>query len=214
MIFFKDVVIVLKTNKTSTTIIDECKRAYDAILNLMENKSLPKIAADHRIVYESSITDNDNAKISLIVDGKHLFASEKSWGGASKHYENSKLPDYCKFCDTYPSTQRPPYLVAEKPVIIIHVKHFSPDWNNWFCDILDDSLRALATLRYTTITKTPIKQMIVTIDQRSDSLNHFFKIVAEGQIVYNGQKEERYFERIEEVICDYCIQNDSRFSSE
>lgn len=217
MLRFKDMVIVLKTNKTQTSIIDELKRAYDASLNLMENKGLPEIVADHRILYESLITDNDNAKVSIIIDGTTLLESENSWGGTSKYYENSKLPDYCKFCDTYPSTQRPPYLVAEKPIIVIHVKHLSTDWNTCFCDILDYSLRTLAKLRYVPITSTPIKQMIITIDQRigktAGELNHIYKIVADGQVIYNGRIQERYFENTEEVICDYCLKNDSRFSS-
>ena len=186
MIFFKDAVIVLKTNKTSTTLVDEFKQAYNATLNQITFKNIPMTNVDHRILYETIDTANTN----ITVDGITSFYSENNW---HKHSQQKQVPDFCTLYDT--SNQ--PFLQADKPVIVIHVKQDKnsrvPNTN--LNDLLHLCLSILVRLGHETIHVTPIKQVIITVYVYSLDYKKF-KIVVDGQTIYDGAQRNTLGHRL------------------
>ena len=184
MIFIQNACIVLTTNKTSTTIEAEFKRAYDATLNQITTNSIPETDVDHRLLYET--TDSD--KITITVDGVTRFCLENNF-----QHDKGKVPSFCTFYDANSLHQLP----ADKPIIVIHVKQDKDSQvrNTNFNDLLHLCLSILVTLKHITINQTPIKQVIITADIHSLDYKKF-KIVVDGQTIYEGSQKNTLGHRL------------------
>lgn len=184
MFFFQDACIVLTTNKTSTTIEDVLKQAYNATLHQITLNSIPETSVNHRLLYQTT----DTAKTTITVDGIANFLLKNNL-----HIEKDNLPYFYTFYDSNSTHQ----LLADKPVILIHVKQDKDSklQNTNLNDLLHLCLSIFLTLKNITVNQMPIKQVIITAYIYSLYYKKF-KIVVDGQTIYDGQQQNTLGHRL------------------
>ena len=174
-------VVVIKTNKEDTNIVDELKRIYDATLNHYRNNDI--IDVQHRVFYECNVTKDDDAKIKVIVDGATTFESENLFGGNSSHYASRKLSKLCIQCNKPVGLNTSASFLACKPTIIIHIIN-KFKMQTLVADELEECLNVLVFLKNPI--PIPIKQVIITKTIEMWKMPSAIKIVADNRILYEG----------------------------
>ncbi len=202
MLLLESAVVVIRTNKTDTTIVDELKRAYDAVLNHQLNDKLPEIQVGHRLLYNSEVVSNDSEKISIFVDGITCIETDNAFGGTSKHYETRLSSRVCGECDKPNHMTNILPLPANQPTIIIHVIN-KAKLTTSLADELKECLNVLVFLKQQQTLK-PIQQLIITKTIVPGILPSTIKVVGDGQMFYNGIQiwDKFYFQ--EQDFCANC----------
>ena len=202
MLLLQSAVVVIRTNKTDTTIVDELKRAYDAVLNHLNNDKLPEIEVEHRLLYNSEVMSNGSEKISVFVDGTTCLETEDAFGGTSNHYQTRLSSRVCEECDKPNRMTNILPIPANQPSIIIHVIN-KANLATCLSDELEECLNVLVCLKQQP-TRTPIKQLIITKTIITGIIPSTIKVVGDGQTFYNGLQiwDKFYFQ--ERSLCANC----------
>jgi hypothetical protein len=177
-------VVVIKTNKEDTNIVDELKRIYDATLN--HHNSSDIINVQHRVFYQCNVTKDDNAKIKIIVDGAINLESENLFGGNSSYYASRNLPKICIQCDKPIDACTIVTLSACKPTIVIHIIN-KFKMQTTLVDEIEECLNVLVFLKKNPV-QLPIKQVIITKTIELLRMPSAIKIVADNKILYEGNQ--------------------------
>ena len=195
---FTSAVIVIKSDKEDTNVVNELKRALDATINYKNNvKIQPR--AQHRIYYESNVTQDDNVKITMVVDGTSTVETQDMFGGGSLHYSLKSIFDYCVVCNKDIKALQIP---ATKPTILLHVIN-KPEIATSFNKEIQDCLNVLVTLKDLP-QQSLVKQVIVTKTYQTSQTENTVKIVADGKVLYHGKQINDKFYLTEHGQCSVC----------
>lgn len=201
MILFKDIVIVLRTNQTKTTILDELKLASIATSTINSKNYEP----NHRIFIESKTTKETNSA-KIVIDGIITVYTDNVDMKTFTCFEDKRLPLQCNVCKLLTPIPLPPLFLASKPTILIHVIDKSKWPKQHLGSKLDHCFSFLATYKFSTLKKTtPIKQVIISL--KYNSLQSLIKIVIDGQIFYDGSALTRWNEVPERYTCTACLES-------
>lgn len=208
MITYTDVVIVIKSNNTSTTILNELKLACRAARSIGKQD----IKVNHRIFIESNVHDNT---IKLIIDGNQIFIKKIDDLPQFQFFKDKKCSMRCKVCRAKESDEVIPILSADKPVILIHVNTVSTNLSNGLPLTLDVCICTLGRFEYSKLNKLinnqtipPIKQLIYL--DKTQLFNGYTdcnsKIVVDGQTLFEGNEDVIYSHNFlpNRYICNQC----------
>ena len=201
MLLLESAVVVIRTNKVDTNIVDELKRAYDAVLNYQINDKLPEIEVGHRLLYNSEVMSNDSEKISVFVDGKTCLETDNAFGGRSHYYKDRLSSRVCAHCNKPNHMTNVLPFPAKQPTILIHVIN-KPKLATSLADELEECLNVLVFLKQPT--PKPIQQLIITKTIEPGIVPSTIKVVGDGQTFYNDKQiwSEFYFQ--EQDFCASC----------
>ena len=203
MILLKDVVIVLRTNQTTTTLLDELKLASIAIKSL-DSKDYD---ANYRVFIESKIT-KDTTSAKIVIDGITTLHTDNVDIKTYMFHKDKRLPLECNVCKSN-STPLLPLFLADKPTILIHVHDKLYTHSQSLTSIIDHCFAFLSTFKFSPLkTTTPIRQVIVSLTDKSTCYINFYqsfiKIVVDGQLFYDGRANTRWNEVPEKFTCVKC----------
>ena len=211
MITYTDVVILIRTNDPSTTILNELKLACRAAHSLDKQD----IKVNHRIYIESNIIDKT---IKLVIDGIQIFTKKIDELPKFQFYKDKKWPSICKVCKSKESDEVIPILSAVKPVILVHVNTVSTNLKSGLPLTLDGCICALGRFEYSKLNKlinnqtiSPIKQLIYL--EKTQLLSGYIdcnnKIVVDGQTLFEGNEDVIYNHYFlpNRYICNQCAIN-------
>lgn len=202
MLLLQSAVVVIRTHKRDTTIVDELKQIYDVIFNHQNSDELSEIQIEHRLQYTSTITDNTNENIEVFVDGKQCLEINDKLKNNLGHYSNRLVSRKCLHCDKPNHMTDILPLPAKKPTIVIHINNKTQVFTS-LVDELEECLNVLVFLKQPPVPK-PIENLIITKTILPGILSSTIKIVGDGQVLYNGDQiwDKFYFQ--EQDLCTNC----------
>ena len=197
-------VVVFKTDKTTTTIVDELKRMYDICENISHLQLFPQEfkSAYHSLVFNSHVDEKDNLDFKLTVDNKGSLCGT---GNANLFtYSQRHQLKKCRQCGKPGKPRKVLFFPAVKPTIVIHIKNNSQIKTALKYEIAE-CLNVLVTLKNTIILKQiPIKQVIITKTIEKNVMASKTKIIVDGQTLYDGLSKFEFFSFVENPLCLQC----------
>jgi hypothetical protein len=197
-------VIVLKTTKESTNIVDELKRFYDISQRICILRLFPQElkTVNHSIEIKAQLDKTDNLNHKITVDNKGSVCMRS--GFPTYYYSKRDRPSQCRECGKPGKLRKVLPLPAEKPTIIIHVKNNSKRRTQLTTE-LAESLNVLVTLNHAiALRQTPIRQVIITKTLEKHVMSNTTKVVVDGQTVYDGLSKYELFDFVENPLCLQC----------